>query len=244
MKFFRMIALAALVGVLGTLPAVAQTTVPTTTNSVAISATTNQVSLVSVSGVVAGTGLYLDKEAMSVISVTGLVVRVIRGVDGTAVAAHAISTTVYEGPAPSNNVQGQGPFWSSDPPQPVCVAASEQYSLRINVTAGRIWKCVNATWGLINNPFPLHVDTHLAKGTVIASATTIAPTSYMTHVSGTTEITTITVPAGCAQTCTIVLIPDGAFTLATGGNIAEASTADANQALFMVWDGAAWYPSY
>lgn len=225
------------------LPAFAQTAVRQTTLSVAITSTnTTQVTLASATGVTAGTGLFVDREAMSVVSISGTIAQVIRGIDGSGVGTHASTTVVYVG-APANTL-GQGPFWMSDPVYGTCTATNEQYTLRINVTAGRIWKCVNSQWAMINNPYPGAVFTTLAKGTVIASATTIAPTSYMTHVSGTVEVTTITVPAGCAQTCTIVLIPDAAFTLATGGNIAEASTADANQALFLVWDGSAWYPSY
>ena len=86
-------------------------------------------------------------------------------------------------------------------------------------------------------------------GTALASAATIAPTSPMHHVTGTSQITTITAPAnftvsgmgGC-----VVLIPDGTWTTGTTGNIALASTATVSRAITMCYDNGAskWYPSY
>ncbi len=85
-------------------------------------------------------------------------------------------------------------------------------------------------------------------GTAIASATTIAPTSGMTHMTGTTAISTITVPSitvsGTAFTGCLVLIPDGAWTTSTAGNIASASTAVVGRQLEMCYDGSKWYPNY
>lgn len=82
-------------------------------------------------------------------------------------------------------------------------------------------------------------------GTAIASATTIAPVAGITHITGTTPIATITVPAGFVSG-TIILIPDGIFTTTTAGNIALASTAVVSKALSMTYDATAakWYPSY
>ncbi len=82
----------------------------------------------------------------------------------------------------------------------------------------------------------------------IASAATIAPTSAIVKVSGTTQITTITPPTvaqnggtflGCVR-----LVPTGAFTTATGGNIALGSTAIVDKVLEVCYDGTSWYPSY
>ena len=81
----------------------------------------------------------------------------------------------------------------------------------------------------------------------IASATTIAPTTQIAFVSGTTAIATITAPTpisiGGGQ---ITLIPTGAFTTTTAGNIAIASTAVVSKALIMHYDATTvkWYPSY
>ena len=81
----------------------------------------------------------------------------------------------------------------------------------------------------------------------IASATTIAPTTSIVFISGTTAIATITAPnpisTGGGE---ITLIPTGAFTTTTAGNIALASTAVVKKALIMTYDAttAKWYPSY
>jgi hypothetical protein len=83
----------------------------------------------------------------------------------------------------------------------------------------------------------------LIAGTVIASATTIAPLSGITHISGTTAIATITLPVAGFTGC-IKLIPDGAWTTTTTGNISLASTAVVNRTLEMCYDGTKWNPSY
>lgn len=82
-------------------------------------------------------------------------------------------------------------------------------------------------------------------GATLSSAASIAPTHYMHVVSGTTEITTITLPHAGFQG-TIALIPSGTFTLNTGGNIAIAATAVVNKVLFMTYHPglAKWIPSY
>lgn len=81
----------------------------------------------------------------------------------------------------------------------------------------------------------------------IASATTIAPTTPIVFVSGTTAIATITVPAALGSyNNRITLIPTGAFTTTTAGNIALISTAVVSRALTMTYDATTvkWYPSY
>lgn len=82
----------------------------------------------------------------------------------------------------------------------------------------------------------------------IASATTIAPTQMIHHVTGTTAIATITPPALFAAGIggQITLIPDGIFSTTTAGNIALASTAVVSKALIMTYDSGTgkWYPSY
>ena len=86
-------------------------------------------------------------------------------------------------------------------------------------------------------------------GTAIASASTIAPTTGTVHVTGTTAISTITAASFCTQTAItwqLTLIPDGAWTTTTSGNISIASTAVLHRALIMTYDPGAskWYPSY
>lgn len=87
----------------------------------------------------------------------------------------------------------------------------------------------------------------LQTAPTIASATTIAPTTYISFVSGTTSIATITVPTNLLTTGgQIVLIPTGLWATTTAGNIALISTAVVSKALIMTYDAATakWYPSY
>ena len=64
------------------------------------------------------------------------------------------------------------------------------------------------------------------------------------HVTGAGAITDIIAPSEFSGP--VILIPDGAFTLATGGNIALAAQAVVNRAMTVVYDPVAelWYPSY
>lgn len=93
----------------------------------------------------------------------------------------------------------------------------------------------------------IHAALHMTVlGANLSSAganVTIAPTTALHHVTGAGSIQSITIPfAGFVGS--ITLIPDGAFTTVTGGNIAIASTAVVGKALTMTYDGTAWYPSY
>lgn len=86
-----------------------------------------------------------------------------------------------------------------------------------------------------------------AVAPTIASATTIAPTTPIVFISGTTAVVTITVAAPISTGGgTITLIPTGIFTWTTAGNIALAGTAVVSKALTMTYDAttAKWYPSY
>ena len=86
-----------------------------------------------------------------------------------------------------------------------------------------------------------------AAAPTIASATTIAPTTPIVFVSGTTAVVTITAAAPISTGGgTITLIPTGIFTWTTAGNIALAGTAVVSKALTMTYDVTTtkWYPSY
>jgi lysophospholipase L1-like esterase len=65
--------------------------------------------------------------------------------------------------------------------------------------------------------------------TSLASAATIAPSSGVVNVTGTTTITTITLPSTCSaagstQSCEITLLSPSGWSLATGGNISTGDT--------------------
>jgi hypothetical protein len=90
--------------------------------------------------------------------------------------------------------------------------------------------------------------TALSGGTnTIASASSIGPTKSIIFISGTAAIDTIvTQPPITGANGTIILIPTGAFTWTTAGNIAIAGTAVVGKALHMTFSGSSlkWYPSY
>lgn len=86
-----------------------------------------------------------------------------------------------------------------------------------------------------------------AAAPTIASATTIAPTTPIVFISGTTAVVNITAAAPISTGGgTITLIPTGAFTWTAAGNIAVLGTAVVNRALTMTYDATTtkWYPSY
>jgi hypothetical protein len=81
----------------------------------------------------------------------------------------------------------------------------------------------------------------------VASATTIAPTAPIFHVTGTTTISTITAPAACTTTgyaCRLTLIPDGLWAMDTSGNIATDVTAVVGNSVSLTYDPGTskWYP--
>ena len=82
----------------------------------------------------------------------------------------------------------------------------------------------------------------------IASAATIAPTSFITLISSVgVSVVTITPPANLlAKGGQITLIPLGVFSTTTAGNIALPTITVIGKALIMTFDSvtAKWYPSY
>jgi hypothetical protein len=90
--------------------------------------------------------------------------------------------------------------------------------------------------------------TALSGGTnTIASASAITPVKSINFISGTAAIDTIVTQAPITgANGTIILIPTGAFTWTTAGNIAIAGTAVVGRALHMTFANGTskWYPSY
>jgi hypothetical protein len=82
-----------------------------------------------------------------------------------------------------------------------------------------------------------------ASSILTITTNTIAPTNQIHHL-GAGLVKTITVPVTCYTTCSIMIIPDAAFTTDTTDNISLASTAVINKTLIFVWDGTKWSPSY
>ena len=81
----------------------------------------------------------------------------------------------------------------------------------------------------------------------LASATTIAPTTFVTFLTGTTSIATVTPPVtGSHMLCLVSTDTGTTNATVTTGNIAKASTFVQNKALYLAYDPATakYYPSY
>jgi hypothetical protein len=81
----------------------------------------------------------------------------------------------------------------------------------------------------------------------LASAATIAPSTFLTFLTGTTSIATITPPVSGSHMLCLVSTDSGTTNATvTTGNIIKASTFVQNKALLMVYDpvGNKYYPSY
>jgi len=251
------IALGLLIALALSASAFGQAAFTTTTLSSAVGPTTNNVVVASATGVTApglptsagGIGspsgnavtvLYVDREEMRVNGVSGTTINVERGYEGTRQTPHFSGAKVWVGP-------GTASYFTKVPPYGSCVAANLTVLPRIDTATGNIWTCAGQSattqvWQTLGD-----FTGQLGIGAVIASATTIAPIAAIHHVSGTTDVVTITVPAACQPlSCTIVLIPDAIWHTTNAGNIAIASTAVVSKALTLIYDPVAvkWLPSY
>ena len=116
------------------------------------------------------------------------------------------------------------------------------------------WNSANATFGgtltLTGNltaPAVIGFSATDAVAPTVPSGSTITPLKPIAFISGTTVVNNISVPSVMLFTGgTITLIPTGAFTWTTAGNIAVAGTAVVSKALIMTYDYGTgkWYPSY
>lgn len=89
------------------------------------------------------------------------------------------------------------------------------------------------------------VQSNLQPGPVtIVAAATVAPTTFLTQLTGTVAIATITPPVSGSHM--LALNPAATGTTVTTGNIALASTFVVNKVMLMVYDPntAKYYPSY
>ncbi len=120
--------------------ATAQTALSETTLSAAVTSSQSFVQVASATGAVAGGGLYVDREFMTIAAsyTSGTTIPVIRR--GRAVT-HAASVPVYIGAA--------GGFVSRDY-DGSCTAANEDYLPRVNITNGNVWDCNSAVKKWVN----------------------------------------------------------------------------------------------
>lgn len=214
--------------------------IPSNVNSIVVASATN---IAVTSGTTNGAVLYIvdigatQGELAYVTSVTGTTIGVRRGMNGTKAVAHANTAMVLVGPP--------GSFYSTDA-QGSCTTASTAYTPYVNVANGRQWLCSSATnvlaWvpGWQNTAAPV-----AATATVASAAGVILPSGPLFTVSGALAITGFTIPVGF-KSGSFSIIPTGAFTWTTAGNVGLAGTAVVGRVLTFTWDPVAgkFYPSY
>ena len=222
-----------------------QNTLTGTTLGAAVTSSATLVQVASTTGMAVtsnsgyNTQIYVDGELMTVLNINGLVLTVARGQAGTGSHSHASGAVVYAGrPAW---------FYSTDPKAGSCVLANVVVTPWINVTTGNQWICPSVTlqWAPgFGNPgnsaLPPGVSLLVAS---VGGATAISGPLF--HISGTNAITSFTVPVGGVGQ-NFAVIPDAAFTIVAGNNIAASSTAIANKTMYFVWDdtNSKYVPSY
>lgn len=241
--------------------ALAQLTTTNTTLSSpisAISAGLQQFCLVSNAGVQLpsvvqnSSYLFVDQEAVQITGqgMSANCYRVKRGQLGTAAASHNTGAILWVGQAAPTSGDPNRPFtgvFVSGRPAGACISVI-QYSLPLlvagGIQGGEVIDCTGPTgaqiWTTVN---PLRF---ISVGVALASAATIAPRAYVTHVTGTTAINTVTVPPGLMNGGEIKLIPDALWSTTTAGNLAVATTAVIGKLLILTYDAntGKFYPSY
>jgi len=197
------------------------------------------------------TCLYIDREVFGITTVvSSTVVTVTRrgGACGAVGAAtrpttHANGATVYfANTATQGSVVTPAPSLIGSLLQPTsenngtCTATSEVVLPRIYLFSGNIYDCMGGHWVQVNSPGAPFLG---ATYTVPAGAIVPTGTIFLTD-TGTAAATSITVPHGWAPGMCITIIPGGAFTWTTAGNIRTAGTAVAGKATFFCYDGSKW----
>lgn len=116
----------------------AQTATTSTTLSTALSDTSGRTVVVaSATNVEAGGLLFIDREAMDVVSVSSTTVRVVRGAGGTRPSLHPASSVVYV----AAKAQKAGVFKSNQVAFGTCTRANEGFLPQIDISTGRVWDC-------------------------------------------------------------------------------------------------------
>lgn len=240
--FYRNIAAFALAATLCLAPqASAQVALTQTLTTLAITDVATKLTVASTTGITANVSFVCiydfgmpGCELAQIKAVVSSTVLTLLRVNGT---AHAIGSVVLI--APKANA-----FRSFNPRGSTCVAAQTGYTPWVNTNTGEQWLC--GAYGWVRGWKNKSVDAQLNSATATASvggATAI--TGPLVEISGTEAITSFTMGVGWAGDGFCVQ-PSAAFTTTATNNIAEATTADANQTLCFTWNArlAAFTSSY
>lgn len=207
------------------------------------------------------TQLFIDRELMTVINVSGTALTVVRGAGGTVATPHSNGAMVLFGQPrffysmDPGAVAGNGPGVSPISNIP-CILNNVVVSPWVNIRTGAQWYC-NAnslvwTPGFNNPALPLGASQ--ATVASVAGATNVGGPVF--KISGTNAITSWTFTgnqnigvAGAAtansQTAQFCVIPTGLFTYTATNNIGAAGTAVVGVLQCWQWNGpdAKWYPT-
>jgi hypothetical protein len=207
-RLFLFLAVAALFAV----PGLSQTAFTTTTTSETLNATETDVTVASASGIAVGDIMYIDKEAMSVVSISGTIIQVRRGQAGSGSDDHVSGATVYH--------EVPGSFISSDLVG-TCTAGSEypNFTPLINPRTGNMFTCTNSEWALIETSplsiLPL-IETTTAADTLTAEE--CGKTIFLNNATG--YATTLPAPSeGCSfRFIDATLLTSGNHTVVTNSS--------------------------
>lgn len=173
----------------------AQATLAQTTLSAAVDGTSSTVKVTAAGSIVAGWVLYVDTEAMQVISISGTTVTVQRGAYGTQAQPHAVGSVLYNGPAQ---------HFASVEKNGACTA-SEQLALpRINVITGSVANCVDGKWRS-NNLNPIAYMT-LPRTPVASGAYTALLTDVVIAYTTLAGASTVTLPSASGLSGHVIIV--------------------------------------
>lgn len=214
-----------------------QNTLTSTTISSAITATQQVITVASATNITVtpATAIYIDKELMYVLSVSSTRITVARGQNGTAAVGHASGSYV---------LAGRPDMFATSNPTGACTTASVYVTPVVNVLTGHQFLCSSVTLSWVpgfNNPEPAQ-----ATATVASAAGAITPSGPLFSVSGALAVTGFTFPVGFTGKGGFCVVPTGAFTWTTAGNINTAGTAVVGRTLCFTWSATAskWIASY
>lgn len=166
-------------------------------------------------------------EMMKVTAVSGTTISVMRGLAGTSATAHVSGAIV---------VIGAGKDFKDYDPSGACTTATTAVTPWINVKNGRQWLCSTVTTSWV--PGWHNAGAKAATATVASAAGAITPSGPLFSVSGTAAVTGFNIPVGFASG-SFCVVPTGAFTWTTAGNINTAGTAVVGRTLCFTWSATA-----
>ena len=178
--------------------ACAQVSLTSTTLAVAITSPTSQrITVASASGISVNYTLYIDREAMQVVSIDGPRLTVTRGLAQTAAGVHNAAAVVLAG---ASNL-----FYDYAPPGGApCVAAQTAVTPWVVIPTGTQWACTGGVW----------VQTNGGSGGAVAALTTTGTSGPATLSGGVLKIPT---PSGGGAVSSLTTTgTSGPATLAAG----------------------------